>query len=323
MKESAKEDRYPGIEFRAMNSLMAVIARTDTPLPYWQRPVIRWFKEVEQKASRFLPDSDLSRLNRSVPGQPCQVSPTLFRLLRKAWQLSVRTDYLFQPFVGSALKRLGYDRSFDEVQRERISPGTTADREEAFRPVREEDALVFDEAAFTVTRRDEAELDLGGVGKGWSADGAAAFMRREFGITSGLVDAGGDLYLWSDGDPWCIGIEDPEDEETEILQLWINEAGMATSNVLHRRWKQGSRMRHHILDGRTGLPAESDVIQATVLAPETSEAEVAAKIICMLGSDEAASWMETHFPHHGYVMVKASGEMKMNRKLFDYAIKVV
>ncbi|MEB3102193.1 FAD:protein FMN transferase [Ferviditalea candida] len=323
MKQSAKGERYPGIEFRAMNSLMAVIGRTDTPLPYWQRPVIRWFEEVEQKASRFRPDSDLSRLNRWAPGEPCQVSPTLYRLLRKAWQLAVDTDYLFQPFVGSALKRLGYDRSFEEVLGAGSSPGANFVGEGSFHPIMEEDALQFDETAFTVTRRSEAELDLGGVGKGWSADGAASFMRREFGITSGLVDAGGDLRVWSDEDPWCIGIEHPEDEETEILQLWINDAGVATSNVLHRRWKQGGLIRHHILDGRTGLPAQSDVIQATVLAPRTCEAEVAAKIICMLGADEAVSWMETHFPHHGYVMVKTTGDMIMNQKLYDYAIKVV
>lgn len=312
-------ERYPGVEFRAMNSLIAAIGKTDTPLPYWQRPVVQWFAEMEKKASRFLPDSDLSRLNRTPAGQPMAMSQSVFRLLRNAWDYAARTDYMFQPFFGGNLQKLGYDRSFELLHTSLPS----SEHPGIIMPVAASDALTFNEDGFMVTRHLTSQLDLGGIGKGWSTDRAASLMRREFGVSAGMVDAGGDLYVWSDEDPWCIGIQNPYNEEEELLQLWVMEAGIATSNVLHRRWMQGERIRHHILDGRTGLPAESDVVQATVLASETSEAEVASKVICMLGSEAAPAWMAAHFPQFGYVFVKNSGEMTLNRKLYDYAVKVV
>ncbi len=312
-------DHYPGVEFRAMNTQMCAVGRTETPLAYWQRPVIQWFNEIERKASRFLPDSELSRLNQALPGQYMEVSPSLYSLLQKAWEYAVKTGYRFQPFIAESLRRLGYDRSFEHLQDTQLPVEGLA----AFYPVTDPDALAFSEAGWKVARHTDAELDLGGIGKGWTVDRASAMMRREFAISEGMVDGGGDLFVWSDAEPWYIGIQHPQEEQEELLQLWVREAAIATSNVLHRSWLQGGVPRHHILDGRTGLPAQSDVVQATVLGTETGEAEIASKILCMLESDQIPDWMETHFPRLGYVVVKRDGEMLLNRKLYDYAEKVV
>ncbi|MEX2459728.1 MAG: FAD:protein FMN transferase [Paenibacillaceae bacterium] len=310
-----------------MNTAITAIGYSDEPLPYWQRPVTGLFADVERTASRFLVNSGLSRLNRALRDQPVSVPPLLMELLQRAWEMAGATDYLFQPFIGTLMKRLGYDCSFEQLDKELAWIGST-DAEiypnsEKHRMVTDAAALSFDRPSYTVTRRITEELDLGGIGKGWTVGRAAALMRDQFHVTSGLVDAGGDIAVWSDEEPWCIGIQDPEDEEKEVLQLWVKEAGIATSNVLHRRWKQSGREFHHIVDVRTGLPAESDVIQATVLAPKTDEAEVTAKILCMLGSEDGASWIASRFPQHGYIMMKTNGEMMLNRKVKDYALKVV
>jgi thiamine biosynthesis lipoprotein len=183
-------------------------------------------------------------------------------------------------------------------------------------------ALEFDERASAIVKRTSALLDLGGIGKGWAADRAAFLMRRTFSISAGMIDAGGDIRVWSDGDPWCIGVQNPFDEEEEIVHLWVQDAAVATSNVLHRRWSNGGRLRHHILDGRTGLPTETDIVQATVLGTATSEAEVAAKAICMLGSEQAAVWMADRFPRLGFLFVNHSGELFMNAKLQDYTVRI-
>jgi FAD:protein FMN transferase len=323
MASREAEAHDPGIEFRAMNTLMAVIARTDSPHTYWQRPIIRMFAEVERTASRFIRDSELSRLNRTAPNQPVLVSSTLFQLLKTAWRYAVKTDYLFQPLIGSYIKHVGYDRSFELL--EHSSPSLACAETEPYivnESIRKPNALEFDSSNRTVTRHTDFELDLGGIGKGWSADRAVRLLRGGFETPSGLVDAGGDIFVWSDGDPWCIGIQHPEDEEAEVMQLWIKEAGIATSNVLHRRWSQNGQLRHHILDGRTGKPAQSDVVQATVLTHTASEAEVVAKILCMLGSRNAFSWVDKYFPQAAFVLITDSGNI-IERSLSDYAIKVV
>lgn len=129
--------------------------------------------------------------------------------------------------------------------------------------------------------------------------------------------------MWSNRQPWFIGVQDPWDEQAEIVQLWLHHAGIATSNVLHRRWKQGDKSNHHILHGHTGEPAESDVVQATVLAPSATEAEVVAKVLCMLGSEKGAAWINDYDPHLGYMIVKQTGEITLNRAVYQYAVKVV
>lgn len=320
MNATASTNKCPGIEFSCMNTLVTAIGSTDTAIAYWQRPVVSWFSTVEHTASRFLAESELVRLNQASVGEAVPLSPLLFQLLRRAWHFAVKTNYLFQPFVGTALKQLGYDRSFESIGRGklRIKEGAPV-----YCPVQEPNALEFDESERNVVKRFGGELDLGGIGKGWAVERAASIMSGQFKVGSGLVDAGGDVIVWSDAQPWLIGIQDPWDESKEIMQLWVKNAGIATSNVLHRRWKQADRIHHHILHGETGLPAQTDVVQATVLAPSVDEAEVAAKIICMLGSEKAPAWMNEHFPHLGYVFITQSGEMKVNRMIFQYTIKVV
>jgi FAD:protein FMN transferase len=317
----------PGIEFRAMNSFITVIANSSLPASYWETAVFRWFAAVERIASRFQEDSELSQLNRSAIAQPISLSPILFQLLHTAWHYAVQTDFLFQPLIGSAIRFLGYNQSFEQLsERGRITRHCSNARHEPvpepYSPVSDPDALQLNVLDRSVVRNTDVEIDLGGIGKGWSADQAASFLQQDFGLASGLVDAGGDLLVWSSNDPWCIGIQHPRDENLEVLQLWVKNAGIATSNVLYRRWVQGGKACHHILNGHSGLPAGSDVIQATVLAAKASEAEVIAKAMCMLGSTEGIPWVESKFPHAAFVAFTDSGKMLINRKLYDYADKV-
>lgn len=335
MRSTMNANQYLGVKFRAMNTEMAAIGRKEGPLPYWQRPVIGMFSAVEQAASRFRVDSGLTHLNRVSVGEAVPASLILYELLQRSWQLAAATNYLFQPYIGNVMRQMGYDRSFElleYMQGTKCDVATPTDLNFAqdiptlpidMEQVSDPNALTFDGKLQTVTRHVDRELDLGGIGKGWTADRASALMRGTFEVNAGMVDAGGDLVVWTEGDPWCIGIQDPHDEEKEVLQLWVKKAGIATSNIRHRRWIYDNQEFHHIVNGRTGLTAASDVVQATVLAPRADEAEIAAKILCMLGSEQGPTWMSSHFPQFGYILIKNSGETLVNREVTKYAIKVV
>lgn len=311
---------YPGVKFQAMNTQIAAIGKTETQLAYWQRPIVQQFASLEQSASRFLADSELTRLNDHPIGQPFKATIPFFRLLQYAWELAVLTDFRFQPFVGSALRDIGYDRSFELLSRHITH---TEPVRMNHLPVIDSGMLEFNEQNWTIRKHSPLALDLGGIGKGWAVDQAASLMRDTFQIQSGLVDAGGDIQTWSDHDPWCIGIQHPEDENEEILQIWVNNAGIATSNVLFRSWERDGYRYHHIIDGHSFKSAQSDIIQATVIAPTTAEADAAAKVLCMLPSHQVYDWMMAHFPKLAYIFVKKSGELVMNRQLGLYVERVV
>jgi thiamine biosynthesis lipoprotein len=314
-----RSNKLPAIRFHAMGTEIFAAGKDAGILPYWRMPLYRFFESVERMASRFLPDSELSRFNRAPFFHPVKLSPRLYEMVRLAWSWSTRTEGLFQPFVGSDLCKLGYDRSFEHLKKADLRQplNEAADRSLVERNLGQ--SLLLNDKERTAVRNTPFHLDLGGIGKGWCADRAAEMLQESFHVTKGIIDAGGDMRVWSDDEPWLVGIQSPFDEEKELLQLVLRNAAVATSNVLHRRWVHEGKWVHHILNGRTGLPTETDIVQATVLGRSAAEAEVAAKVICMAGSEQLSDWMKAFFPGLGYIAVTRSGSIKINRRVYEYA----
>jgi len=140
----------------------------------------------------------------------------------------------------------------------------------------------------TVTRAPGVRFDLDGVAKGWLADRALARLHWP----GALVDADGDIAVRAaPGEPWEIGIGDPRDDEAVLGILALaggpfgeRTYGVATSGTSVHRWGADGAARHHLIDPATGMPARSDVVQATVVARSAREAEAYAKTIVILGA---------------------------------------
>jgi thiamine biosynthesis lipoprotein len=135
------------------------------------------------------------------------------------------------------------------------------------------------------------KLDLGGVAKGWAAHQTMQRL-EEFGAV--LVDAAGDIAisdLDQDGDPWVVSIDDPLKFQDNLGELTLGRGGVATSGIDYRRWLLNGALKHHIIDPRTGQPAETDLMTVTILAPDVIQAEAAAKTVLILGSSAGQDWL--------------------------------
>ncbi len=141
-------------------------------------------------------------------------------------------------------------------------------------------------------------FDLGGVGKGWIADRAVALLKS---WPSAVVDADGDLAVrCSPGRCWEIAIEDPRALGSNLAVLRLaaphggihTSWGVATSGTSIHRWKVGNGVSHHLIDPRTGRPAKTDVVQATVIAESALRAEALAKAAVIAGSVEGFALLE-------------------------------
>jgi thiamine biosynthesis lipoprotein len=141
----------------------------------------------------------------------------------------------------------------------------------------------------SVARPAGLRFDLDGVAKGWIADRALALLWRHPGA---IVDADGDLAIRvAPGDAWEIGVADPTTPGFDLAVLRLRGSdstpscfGLATSGVSVHRWVSARGVGHHLIDPRTGSPADTDVVQATVLASSAREAELLAKTAVILGS---------------------------------------
>lgn len=239
---------------------------------------VRFLKDAESLLSRFLSDSEISRLNRGC-SSPRRVAPLTFAAIRAALDAAAASGGLFDPTVYRALLAAGYDRSFSELGRgERPRPAATPWQAGRWREVR------LDEPAQTVTLPAGVGLDLGGIAKGWLADQVAERLQA-FGPA--LIDLGGDIAvrgLRPDAPSWAIDVDGSTHELLGTVRL-AGRQGIATSGVTRRRWQTAAGERHHLIDPRTGAPALTDLLSVTVVAPTAAEAEVAAKGVLLLGSE--------------------------------------
>lgn len=314
--------------FRAMNTEISVQISNDFVNPDWKVKVTDLFTRNEAIASRFREDSELSQWNATVTGSPFRASKDLYNLVKEAWNYTVSTDFKFNPLIGTALQKEGYDRSFEQLtkaQKLQIAIGEPSLEHGGVGSeiIPRRDTLILSDDEHILVKQEHADIDLGGIGKGWTVDQVYHLLHHELSVSSGIIDAGGDLFVWSQQEPWIIGIQHPFEESKEVMQLCVRQAAVATSNVLYRSWLHQGQLKHHILDGITKKPVFTDIVQATVLGPSTTSAEVASKVICMLQANEVNGWMEQHFPGYGYIFMTRSGNIKLNRYVRNYIEEMV
>lgn len=226
----------------------------------------RRLRDLERRWSRFLPDSEISRLNA---GEPVELSAPTRQLLDLAITAKELTGGLFDTRVGAALVAAGYDRSFEGLEADR---GPLVEGPEPAAAGPDGGTLV----------------DPGGIGKGLAADLVASELVGE-GATSVAVDLGGDMRLCGSNPRsscWTVLVEDPHDLDATIAEIHLRDGAVATSSRARRRWSHDGIAQHHLIDPRTGRPARSGLASVTVVATEAWWADVLAKAAFVAGLDE-------------------------------------
>ncbi len=275
-------------DWRALGTGVRLIV-SDGDLAAARAAVERVLDEVDLAYSRFRPDSELVALN-ARRGTQVRVSPLLARALAGALEAARATGGAVDPTVGRALRITGYDDDFDRIA------GTARPIEFKLAPVPGWSVIAFDAAARTVRVPTDVELDLGSTGKGLASDLCAAAALGAAGPGAGvLVSLGGDVAVAGpapEGGWRILMAEDSRadpDGPGEVVA--IERGGLATSSTTVRRWSSSDGVTaHHIVDPRTGLPADTPWRTATVVAA-TCEAANAASTACIVLGPAALDWL--------------------------------
>nr|WP_272917781.1 FAD:protein FMN transferase [Nocardioides flavescens] len=202
--------------------------------------------DVERAVSRFRDDSELSRANAAA-GRWTPVGSLTLHLVDVALDAARLTDGACDPTVGRHLAAAGYDDDLEVVRRRTAAPLAAAPA------VLPDWRLVeVDHAGGRLRVPEGLALDLGATAKAWTADEAAARVHDLLGRPA-LVAVGGDLAVAGEH-PWPVSVSEHEGGPGPILTL--HHGGLATSSTAGRRWTTADGPRHHLLDPRTGRPAE-------------------------------------------------------------------
>jgi thiamine biosynthesis lipoprotein len=275
---------WPEHHFRAMGSTIKLwldASETDASQAFRQAEAL--FATNERALSRFDPTSELSHLN-ALSGQWVDISPLMREVVDRALAMAEETSGLFDPTILPALEAAGYTRSFEHL----AAGGAVLTPEPTEYPIGQWAEVQLDGQRLLMPRG--TRIDLGGIAKGYTA-GQAADLLGQSGPC--LVDAGGDLVAGDApaGMPgWPVSLTAPwrgsDAVPQHLLMVWLRRASIATSGVDWRHWEHRGRPSHHLIDPRSGQPAETDVLTATVLDADPARAEAWATASLVLGVQE-------------------------------------
>jgi len=241
------------------------------------------FGAVEACCSRFDSQSELRALTSRV-GERVPVSPLLFEAARFALAVAAASGGAFDPTVGYAMERRGFNRNYRTGDALTTALATDGARI-TYRDIR------LDPAARTITLARPLVLDLGAVAKGLAMDLAA---RELDAFPDYQIEAGGDVRVQgrnAEGKPWQIGIRHPRQEDAVFTVLAVSDAAVCTSGDYERHSQTGDG--HHLLDPRTDASPRA-AISVTVVAPTAMAADALSTAAFVLGPVAGIRFLERH-----------------------------
>ena len=265
---------------------------------------------LEERLSRWKPKSDVSRLNRAAGRRAVTVSAETFDVLRRAKEFSVLTNGAFDVTVGPYLllwkqaEKRGVPPSAEELNEARERVGS--------------DKMEFNAAQRTARLTVRGMMvDLGAIAKGYCVGAAIETLRRE-GVANALVNAGGDIHAIGrrpGGKPWRVGVQNPDvsDRRKPLLGvLGAADVAVATSGSYRQFRRIGRRHYSHIIDARTGRPAD-EVPSVTVIAPDSTAADALATALSVLGVKEGLALVEGRPGVEVLLIEREAGRLRFHR----------
>lgn len=241
-------------------------------------------REIEAELSLHLPQSEIAQINAKAGQEPVTVSQRTFDLLRRAKELSEQSGGAFDITIAPVVELWGITSDHPKVP-------TGEELARAMALLGLEDLVLDEEACTAYLTRPEMKIDLGGIAKGWTADQLRE-RARELGAERGYVSLGGNLMIVGerpDGDPFKFGMRDPQGDASEYLGTVTLADGftMATTGGYERYFEEEGIRYHHVLDPRTGYPADSDLLSVAVISQDGTLADYLSTTLFVQGLEAA------------------------------------
>lgn len=239
---------------------------------------IQEVQRLEQLLTTFNESSQTNRINAAAGIKPVHVDKEVFDLVDRSLKISALTQGAFDITYGSMDKSLW---NFD------IGMSSLPDEITAKAMIRliNYQNIILDRSEQTVFLKEKGmRIGFGGMGKGYAADCAKAVMVRQ-GINCGIVNAAGDLTVWGQqpsGEPWTIGIADPDRKDLPFASMTLSDISVATSGNYEKYAMIGGRKYSHTIDPKTGYPVQG-IKSVSVICRNAEIADAMATPVMVMG----------------------------------------
>ncbi len=269
---------------------------------------VKEMQRVERMFSRFDEDSAVDRINRAA-GTWISVPEEVIALIAKGVEYGHLTEGAFDITIGALMDLWGFNTE---------SPSMPS-QDELHTALQ---TLLFSEVELNymtnqVRIPSESVLDLGGIAKGYAVDRGRRVLQTR-GVTHSIINAGGDIATIGgrpDGRPWRVGIQDPTDSASLLAVVEITDMTIVTSGDYERFFELDGVRFHHILDTKTGFPAEG-LRSVTVIAPDAAAGDALSTAIFVLGWEKGQELVQ-QLDDVEALLVNAEGENWVSLGLID------
>jgi thiamine biosynthesis lipoprotein len=262
--------------YRDNRLLMGTVVEVASPDARAAGIVFKEVSRLEHLLSKYRPESEVAKLNRL--GE-LMVSRELFFIIKRAKEFSQASSGVFDITVGPLVELWGFtDKKYRLPEPEEIKKTLAL--------VGAEKIILQQDNSVVKFKTLGMKIGLGGIAKGYALDCAVRKL-KEARINSCLINVGGQVYGLGDrfGKPWRVAIKGPR-QAGFAGYLGLKEQSVATSGDYQQYFIKAKRRYSHIINPKSGYPADSGVISVTIVAPDGLTADVLSTAIFVLGEAE-------------------------------------
>lgn len=225
-------------------------------------------------------------------------------LVERALELYESTEGAFDIAVYPIMEAWGFtDGKFQVPSRDTL---------ERLLPLIDAEQIRFDKKSGRISfNREGMRIDLGGIAKGYTS-GQIMDIFRACGVESGLVNLGGNVQALGakpGGNPWRVAIQDPDDPESTIGVVSVQDRTVITSGGYERYFEEDGVTYHHIIDPKTGYPAESGLVSVTVISADGTLADGLSTSFFIMGLEEAERYWRAHSDAFDMILMTDGGRI--------------
>ena len=256
--------------------------------------------QLEAELSVYRESSQVSQLNQQAAQGPMTVDSTLFQLLEQCLELWKQTDGAFDITSTPLSRAWGFYRREGRMPRSgEVEHARTSVGSQWIKLEKQNHTVHFDNP--------QLEINLGSIGKGYALDRCAAWLAADVGDFiihggySSILARGNRQTTGTGQDGWQIAVRHPLKPRQRLIELTLKDCAAGTSGSANQFFYHDGKRYSHVLDPRTGWPAE-EILSVTVLCPMAAEADALATAFFVMGIEQAAAHVAAH-PHLGAVLI--------------------
>ena len=266
-------------------------------------------QRLDELLSTGKEESEIAQLNQN---KSATLSEDAGYLVERALELNKETDGAFDIAIYPVMEAWGFPTQNYQVP--------TADTVESLLKLADASQIIYDENSRKISfGREGMKIDLGGIAKGYTSS-RIMDIYKENNISSGLVNLGGNVQALGtkpDGSKWRVAVQSPDDTEDYLGILSVEDKAVITSGGYERYFEQDGKTYHHIIDPKTGYPAENGLTSVTVVSEDGTLADVLSTSLFIMGKDKAIEFWRAHSDEFDIIMLTDEGKLYVTEGIQD------